>query len=434
MTSTCHVSSSSASGLASGMAGRGRRSVGAVDPNAASAQGCSNELDCLDAKLTERLEHPPTPQMLRRPSGRIGLVPPPQSPAVLSRQGSQHLGSHLSGLGGRSVASAVSSTAGTHTAAHGDGSAYGARAFTPSMMDEFGSERTRVASLMPPPPHGGHPNPMVSWRPGRLTQARITRAVTTGLPTKAVARLQKQLTVSTLSTGGIDATAKLAAKRKMEGAVSTSLRNLRAACERRELARLLLQIDMRLRDCTGRIIDIAMHALLAQLQSIEAMPAEDMQPIGHITHVPPPSNPRRTPRMASSDLLGSSLDSPSLDSPTASPEEEEKPHPLAYTSKWEERGLGDAKPPPSDLWRRRRGATLVVPTPLVPIRSPIVVASAAQLRPRMIIGKELVFSLYSKAIGLAVLAMQPTQRTRPQAMHRVSPNWNPTRCRCKAWP
>ena len=319
------------------------------------------------------------------------------------------------------------------------------------MMSQHGPERQRVASLMPPPPHGGHPTPMVRWKPGRLTQAKIMKNATTGLPPKVVSRIQRNLAVSTLSTAVIDATAKIAARNKLEGAVATSLRHLRATCERRELSRLLTQIDARVRDCAGRLIDIGMQQLLAYFKGVEATPHDDMPPIGHVTRVARARRPSQV-RMAQVGGGGQYAGAPTASSTPRSTTEsfrssgrgslagsffrddhprERKRHPLAYVSRWEERGLDDSNPPESDLaLTLRRNATLVFPCPLLPIRTPIVVTSAAQLRPRMLISRELVFSLYSKAIGKAVLALQPTtklahQKSMQRLLERTVGNYYP---------
>ena len=159
----------------------------------------------------------------------------------------------------------------------------------PAMMGLHGADRPRVASLMPPPPAGGHTLEAIRWKPGRLTQAKLKKAAVVGLPVRAVAKLQQSFNVSMLSTGGVDAASKLAAKNSLEGEVGTRLRALRATCERRELSRLLNQIDVRLRDLSGRIIEIGMRELLGQLKHMQILqPVMDLPPIGHVSAPAPP--------------------------------------------------------------------------------------------------------------------------------------------------
>ena len=118
---------------------------------------------------------------------------------------------------------------------------------------------------------------------GKLTGAKIQTRATLGLPSAKVAKVQRTFTVSTLSMGGIDAAAKLAGRQKLEGAVARSLRKLRAKEERKELARLLTQLDVRIKDCCGRLIEVAMRGLIGQLRCIQAMQADELHPIGHVS-------------------------------------------------------------------------------------------------------------------------------------------------------
>ena len=151
--------------------------------------------------------------------------PPPQPPTLQWGQtgGSSFMTDRPNSAGGLSVSISRlgSSMERPRTAGSVPPAGGGSAAEMKLNMKMHGPSRPVTASRMPPPPRGGHPAPMVEWKNGRLTQARILNSAVRGLPRKAVADVQRTFTFATLSTGGIDQTAKNEAKEKLESEVTT---------------------------------------------------------------------------------------------------------------------------------------------------------------------------------------------------------------------
>ena len=79
--------------------------------------------------------------------------------------------------------------------------------------------------------------------------------------------MKRNFTIATLSTGG---EAQATAKSHIEKHVADQLRDARSRHERRELAAMLRILDYEVRDACGRLVEIAMRDLLAQMELITA--------------------------------------------------------------------------------------------------------------------------------------------------------------------
>ena len=241
---------------------------------------------------------------------------------------------------------------------------------------------------MPPPPAEGFPFSFVEWKPGRLSGARIQRSAVRGLPPKAVAQIQTTFTFASLSTA--TGTDKATAKATLEDAVTDSLRSLRAKTERKELAKIIRLCDERVSECAGRLIEIAMRDLLAQFHACTCLPLPgETSAIAYATT-------GEGSAAAGGDLQGDLQGDGDGRSGMVV-------------------GGGEADEYASFTMRRhprseRSDATTAFPIRLLPIRTELLVSSASQLEARLLVTRELVATLFAKAIGRTVVALQPAQR------------------------
>ena len=342
----------------------------------------------------EQWQHKQAPS----PSPPSGPQPPPQRPGSSGsvqpqqpRPGSSsvYAGGARPGSGTRRPSTAGSSVRGGAASTAGSGATGGtpllalpsAPAEDPSLQfwrehaKQHGAERPRTASLMPPPPRGGFPISNVDWKPGRLSGARIQRSAVRGLPFQQVAQIQTAFSFASLSTPAD--TDKEKAKKTLEGAVTDKIRDLRARTERKELAKLLKLCDERLSECGGRLIEIAMRALMAQLGACASLPLADAETeAGRSAH-------RRRSFLAVATAL----------EPAAAPPPLREGEEVLHTPR-----------------SQRADATTSFPIRLMPVRTELLVGSATQRDPKLMLTPELITTLYARAVGRAVVALQPAER------------------------